>query len=126
MPVGPAAWSSAQGGPPLHRTVTWFSGRKAITPAHHAAGCNATRAREPMPDCPPMICEGCGADVDSAFCPSCGRRMRPTDGLVAEPELRYRVVHRRHMSTTRLWLLRVSALFLLVAGVALVVASVSA
>jgi hypothetical protein len=51
--------------------------------------------------------------------------MRPTDGLVAEPELRYRVVHRRHM-TTRLWLLRVSALFLLVAGVALVVASVSA
>ena len=79
-----------------------------------------------MPDCPPMICEGCGADVDSAFCSSCGRRMRPTDGLVAEPELRYRVVHRRHMSTTRLWLLRVSALFLLVAGVALVVASVSA
>jgi hypothetical protein len=52
--------------------------------------------------------------------------MRPTDGLVAEPELRYRVVYRRHMSSGRLWLLRISALFLLVAGVALVVASVVA
>ena len=73
-----------------------------------------------------MICEGCGASVDTAFCPSCGRRMRATDGLPAEPELRYRVVHRRQMSTTRLWLLRVSALFLLLAGLALVVAAVSA
>ena len=79
-----------------------------------------------VPDCPPMICDGCGANVDSAFCPSCGRRMRPTDALVAEPEVRYRVVHRRHMSSARLWALRLSALVLLLAGVALVVAAVSA
>jgi len=52
--------------------------------------------------------------------------MRPTEGLAAEPELRYRVVHRRHMSSSRLWLLRISALLLLVAGLALVVAAVSA
>ena len=85
-----------------------------------------TWAKDSVSDCPAMICEGCGADVDSAFCPSCGRRMRPTDALVPEPELRYRVVHRRHMSSSRLWLLRISALLLLFAGVALVVAAVSA
>ncbi len=73
MPVGPAACSSPQRGPPLHRMVTSFTGDRSITPAHHAARRNATTAWEPAPDCPSMICEGCGANVDSAFCPSCGR-----------------------------------------------------
>jgi hypothetical protein len=71
-----------------------------------------------------MICEGCGQNADSPFCPSCGRRMRPTNGLPAEPDLRYRVVYRRRMSAARLWLLRVTALFLLLAGVILVTAAV--
>jgi hypothetical protein len=72
-----------------------------------------------------QTCEGCGATVGSAFCPNCGRRMRPTDGVPAEPELRYRVVRRRYISSARLWLLRVSALLLLLAGVALVAAAIS-
>ena len=76
---------------------------------------------------PMMICEGCGESVQTAFCPSCGRRMRPTDAIPdTYPGATQRVVYRRHMSAPRLWLLRFSALCLLLAGVVLVVAAVRA
>jgi hypothetical protein len=76
---------------------------------------------------PTMICEGCGGGVQTTFCPSCGRRMRPTDVIPdTYPGATHRVVYRRHMSARRLWSLRVSALFLLLAGLVLVVAAVRA
>jgi len=76
-----------------------------------------------MADFRAMICEGCGGPVDSPFCPRCSRRMQPTDGLPAEPDLQFRVVYRRHMSAARLRLLRFSAMVLLLGGLILVIAA---
>jgi hypothetical protein len=68
MPVGPAAWSSPQGGPPLHRTLTSFTG--STTPAHHAVRRSATWAREPGPagTRPPAPPGHAPAQVDSPRC----------------------------------------------------------
>ena len=73
-----------------------------------------------------MMCDGCGATVDTVFCGVCGRRLRSTAEVpdVSQAQIERRVVYRER-ATARTWMLLAAAVMLAVAGAGFVVAALT-